>query len=210
MRKTMNKFREKNYLLYLTFFLILTISKKTISQGKLAEIYSKFANIESVEANFTETKKSKVFQTEQIQKGTVFSSRNGKLIWHVAEPVENMFIIDGNTVKISYPDLNYEKYYDLRNAGVISEVAKNIFAIVSISGYKIIEKNYESTIKGNWKNGWQITLIPKQKEVKKAITKMTLNITENDFITSIEIFEGNGDITKIVFQNIKLNPASKK
>lgn len=175
----------------------------------LDQIYAKFTGIKSASADFTETKRSKAFKKEQVQKGRFFSARDGSLKWEVLEPMKSTFTVSGSTAKVVYPDLKYEKTYDLKTDGSLGQVVKNIFSIVSASGAGTMKKTYECSVEGSWKKGWKVTLVPRSKEVKKVIAKIVLKITEKDFITAIEIFEGSGDSTSILFTNIKLNPAGQ-
>lgn len=175
------------------------------AQGKgLDEIYSKFNHVTGAGADFTEIKKIKAFKKKQIQKGKFSSSRNGELKWEIIEPVKSTFTVKGNTAKVVYPDLDYEKTYDLKTDTSLSYVVKNIFSIISASGTDTLKENYNTTIEGSWKEGWKVILVPKSKKVRKVISKIILTITEKEFITSIEIFEGGGDHTAIQFTNIKL------
>ena len=175
----------------------------------LDQIYARFAGIKSASADFTETKKSKAFKKEQVQKGKFLSSRDGNLTWDVLEPLRSTFTVSGSTAKVVYPDLNYEKIYDLKTDSSLGHVIKNIFSIVSASGAAAIKKTYECSVEGSWKKGWKVTLVPRSKDVRKVIAKIILTITEKEFITAIEIIEGGGDSTTIAFTNIKLNPDGK-
>jgi outer membrane lipoprotein-sorting protein len=191
------------------YFALLLLLSPEVQEKTLDLIYAKFAAVKSVSADFTETKKSRAFTKEQVQKGKFFSSRDGRLTWEVLEPVRSIFTVSGSTAKVVYPDLKYEKTYDLKTDSSLGQVVKNIFSIVSASGVGTMKKIYECGVEGSWKKGWKVTLVPHNKKVKKIIAKIILTITEKEFITAIEIFEGGGDGTTIVFTNIKLNSSGK-
>ncbi len=193
----------------ITFSLLFSVTGMKENERTLEVIYSRFATIKSVAADFVEKKKSRAFSTPQIQKGRFFSSRDGKLKWEILEPIRSTFTVSGNTAMVLYPDLRYEKIYDLATDTSLSEVVKNIFAIVSASAVDVIKKNYRYHLEGNWGKGWKVTLVPRRKAVRKVIEKIVLTITDKEFIKTIEISEEGGDITLIRFANVKLNPGSK-
>jgi len=173
---------------------------------KLGEIYARFEHVKSVSAGFTETITSKAFKTPQVQKGVFYSSRDGSLLWDVREPVKSTFTVKGSTAKVTCPDLDYEKTYDLNADAGLGEVVRNIFAVVGASGPQALKKGYEIGVEGSWKKGWKLTLVPKSEAVKKIIPKIILTVTAKDFITAIEIVEANGDAASIAFTGIVFNP----
>ncbi len=185
--------------------LVLLLSPAAHAQDKLLdEIYGKFSHVTGASADFTEVKKTKAFKKEQVQKGRFSSSRKGELTWEIIEPVRSTFTVKGDTARVVYPDMNYEKTYDLKKDKGIGTVVKNIFAVVGATGSASLKETYEYAVEGSWKEGWTVTLVPKSKKVRKVIKKIILTITKKDFITSIRILEGGGDSTTITFTNIKL------
>lgn len=189
----------------LTALMILVMSPAAHGQEKLLdEIYGKFSHVTGASADFTEVKKTKAFKKEQVQKGRFSSSRKGELTWEITEPVRSTFTVKGDTARVVYPDMDYEKTYDLKKDKGIAVVVKNIFAVVGATGSASLKETYEYEVQGGWKDGWTVTLVPKSKKVRKVIKKIILTITEKDFITSIRILEGSGDSTTITFTNIKL------
>jgi outer membrane lipoprotein-sorting protein len=184
---------------------VLTLSPEVLAQEELLdEIYGKFSSVTGASADFTEVKKTKAFKKEQVQKGKFSSSRKGDLVWEIIDPVRSTFTVKGDTARVTYPDMDYEKTYDLKKDKGIGVVVKNIFAVVGASGSSSLKETYEYAVEGSWKEGWKVTLVPKNKKVKKVIKKIILTITKKDFITSIRIIEGGGDSTTITFTNIKL------
>lgn len=189
----------------------LTLSPSATAQEKLLdEIYGRFSHITGASADFTEVKKTKAFKKDQIQKGKFSSSRTGELTWEVLEPVRSTFTVKGDTARVTYPDMDYEKTYDLKKDAGIGTVVKNIFAVVGATGSASLKESYEYAVEGSWKDGWKITLVPRSKKVRKVIKKIILTVTKKDFITSIRIIEGGGDSTDITFTNIKLKKKSSK
>ena len=184
---------------------LLLASPAAGAQEKLLDqIYGRFSHVTAASADFTEVKKSKAFKKEQVQKGRLASSRNGELVWEIVEPVKSVFSVKGSTAKVVYPDLDYEKTYDLKTDKALGEVVKNIFSIVGASGADTLKKSYDYKVEGSWKAGWKVTLVPKNKQVRKVLKKIVLTITEKDFITAIQLLEAGGDTTAISFTNIKL------
>jgi outer membrane lipoprotein-sorting protein len=185
--------------------LVLTLSPPAGAQEDLLDqIYGRFSHVTGASADFTEVKKIKAFKKDQVQKGKFSSSREGELTWEIIEPVRSTFTVKGDTARVTYPDKGYEKTYDLEKDKGIGTVVKNIFAVVGATGSASLKEAYACAVEGSWKEGWTVTLVPKNKKVKKVIKKIILTITKKDFITSIRIFEGDGDSTTITFTNIKL------
>ena len=177
------------------------------SQDKqLDEIYAKFSHVKSVRADFTEIKKQKAFKKDQVQKGTFFSSKDGTLVWKTLSPVKSTFTVKGTTAKVEYPDLDYEKTYDLKKQSSLGHVVRNIFAIIGASDASVMKKNYSCSVEGSWEEGWTVTLVPRSDAVKKVIARIILTITRADYITAIQIVEAGGDSTTVFFTNIVFNP----
>jgi len=175
----------------------------------LEEIYGRFATIASVAADFTQTRTGKAFKKAQVQKGTFFSSRDGALVWKVTSPSPSVFTVKGSSATVSYPELGYEKTYDLAAEAGLGVVVKSIFAIVGAAGPGPLVKDYEVSAKGSWKKGWSVTLVPRGEALRAAIARIVLAITPKDFIRSITIVEGGGDTTVIDFTNVVLAPPGK-
>ena len=178
-------------------------------EKRLDEIWAKFSHVKSVRADFTEIKKQKAFKKDQVQKGKLFSSKDGTLIWETTSPVKSTFTVKGTTAKVVYPDLNYEKTYDLKKQSSLGHVVKNIFAIVGASDASVMKKNYTCTVEGSWEDGWKVTLVPRSDAVKKVIAGIILSISKADYINTIQIIEAGGDSATVTFTNIVLNPNEK-
>ena len=55
---------------------------------------------------------------------------------------------------------------------------------------------------------WQVTLVPKKKEMKKMFSKIVLSFNKSNLmISEINIYEKNNDRTNIKLKNIKTNGA---
>lgn len=213
--KIVMKKHVKVSIVFFLFSLILVVDVveaegQSSGKDRLDEIYARFDFVKSVKADFVQIKKSPAFKKPQVEEGSFYSSSSGELVWKVDRPAKSVFVVKGKRATVKYPELGYKKTYNLTEAGSpLGYVVESIFSIVGVGGADEIKRRYGYRIKGSWKEGFNITLVPKSVIVKKIIEKIVLEITAADFIKSIKIFESGGSLTEIKFRNVVFNPSDE-
>lgn len=179
-------------------FIILLIHSLLFSQIK-----DEYKNAKLLRGTYTQilTQKNKSFESS----GNFMIVNGYGICWITKEPKESITVMGKNSVMQIIPNGTKKVIADSNNAmfSRISNIIKSIFT----NDEKSIKDSFYESIENN-----TIIYIPKIKELKKAIEKIEVNISNLGYIEKIKMYSSNGSTTEYLMEvlSIENNLTSKE
>jgi outer membrane lipoprotein-sorting protein len=156
----------------------------------------------TLQADFKQEKEMALLAQPEVSTGTFLFSRPNHVLWTYNAPKRVQMVIAEGFLTTYYPDLRKAEKVDVRRfedrifkymgaTGAIDELARYFDFTFSDSKSKPV---------------YVLDLTPKNRAVSKRVQRIKLWIDKTTFLTSkIEYVEGDGDITRYEFTNVRIN-----
>ena len=177
-------------------------------QSIVSEISAAAQAIQTLQCTFTQTKELSIMDDKMVSQGTMAFLRPDKLAWRYTSPYDYTFIITGEKVLIGKG--KSKNSIDLQSSQAFQGLARLIAG--SVTGKSLTQtRDYDVSIMADDKV-YIAKLTPKDKRLKKMFANIRLTFNRaSHTMQQVEMLEPGGDVTKIVFQNVKQNqPLSDK
>lgn len=171
----------------------------------LDDVFAPFATIETVQGRFAQTKKMAAFKEVQKQKGYFKSGDDGRVLYVVTEPVKSVFAVKGGKVLVRYPDLDWEEITDLDSSPTLGAAVRSILAVLGTTDAATVRKAYKAKVRKEGKDGWTLTLRPRDETVAKAVDRIIMRVHPDGRVSHVGIHEKSGDSTLIDFDHVVFN-----
>ncbi|HXI12279.1 MAG TPA: outer membrane lipoprotein carrier protein LolA [Thermoanaerobaculia bacterium] len=170
-----------------------TVLKKVIDQQKKTM---------SLEAEFRQEKTLALLAQPEISTGTFSFAKPNQVLWVYQAPRKLQLLVSKGWLTTYYPDLNKAERLEVKR------FEDRIFKYMGATGtIEELARYFDFTFtdtKGQ--PSYRLELSPKTKIVAKRVRKITIWIDRSSYLTNrFEYVEGDGDITKYDFTNIRLN-----
>lgn len=197
--------------LFLLFLSLNLAAQEQLSNPQIAEfqkeITAKANELESLEANFIQTKRMKMITGKNVSKGKLYYREPETLKWEYTTPkAYELLFISGEL------HINDGGEKSLRNIGsnkLFDKMAKLITG--SVNG-KLLQDNENFKISYTRCEGQiQALIIPKDEQLKRMFSEIHMLFNTKDLVEKVSLMEESGDATIIEFKDIKMNqsiPAS--
>jgi outer membrane lipoprotein carrier protein len=160
------------------------------------------SQVDSVQAEFVQTKQLKVLKRPIVSKGRFYYQRPGKIRWEYASPVKCVVILDGSEVR------RYV-WRDGRYVEDASAKAKPLQRVLRQMGFWLsgdFSKSRVFTPELVQGDPVRVRLTPSDATVKKYVTGIDVLLSGTPgVVDAIEISEGPDASTRIAFSDAKLN-----
>jgi len=172
--------------------------------GVLTELEKVFSKINTVQTEFIQTKKLKLFKHPVIIKGRLLLQVPDRLLWRVHEPIQYAFMLNGKEAFEWDEETGKTKKLPFADSPVVEQILIQIKSWFS-GEFSQLKKSYDLKILGQ--TPLVIGFTPKAtNKVKHAIREIRVNIRQDRrYIESMAIVEVNGDLTTTRFKNVLLN-----
>ena len=171
-------------------------------QDVIGRINQAASGLKSMSCNFTQTKFLSLLSDKMVSHGKMYYKQPNKLRWEYTNPYQYLFIFNG--AKVYVGNKSRKDVIDTNTNKVFKEVARIMMS--TVTGTALSNSSDFSIDVADGKTQWQITLVPKKKEMKKMFAKIVLFFNKpNLMISEINIYEKNNDRTNIKLNNIKTN-----
>ena len=156
----------------------------------------------TLQADFRQEKELALLARPEVSTGTFLYSRPSNVLWTYDAPRRVQMVIADGFLTTYYPDLRKAEKVDVKRfedrifrymgaTGAIDELARYFDFTFSDSKSKPV---------------YVLDLTPKNRAVSKRVQRIKLWIDKKTFLTSkIEYIEGDGDITRYEFTNVRIN-----
>lgn len=190
----LRNYRVSGSRLWLLALLLLSLSASVQADG-LASFLHRLKQLQSLEADFSQTTRDANGRSLQQLNGTLMVAKPGKMRWHTAAPFEQLVVSDGKLVWIYDMDL---EQVTIRN---MDQRVQETPALLLSGDTAEIGRNFTVT---EQKKGWitRYQLIPKDRS--QLFEKLEFQYQEQQ-LESMRIYDAAGQITDIVFDQVKTN-----
>lgn len=184
------------------------LSAAPLSDAKQKEVIAKInkaaAGLKSMSCSFVQTKHLSLLSDKMVSEGKMNYKHPNKLRWEYTSPYRYLFIFNG--AKVYVGNKSRKDVIDTNTNKIFKEVARIMMS--TVTGKALSNPTDFTTRVDDGITGWQVTLVPKKKEMKKMFSKIILSFSKSDLmISEISLYEKNNDRTNIKLKNISSNTA---
>jgi outer membrane lipoprotein-sorting protein len=159
-------------------------------------------NTNTLQADFKQEKELALMSKPEVSTGQFIYSKPNNVLWTYDAPKRVQMVIAGGVLTTYYQDLGKAERIDVKR------FEDRIFKYMGASGaIDELARYFDFTFTDSKsKPTYLLDLTPKNRAVSKRVRRIKLWIDKTTYLTSkIEYVEGDGDITRYEFTNIKIN-----
>lgn len=156
----------------------------------------------TLQADFRQEKELALLAKPEVSSGTFTYSKPNNVLWTYTAPKRVQMVIANGVLTTYYADLAKAERIDVK------KFEDRIFKYMGASGaIDELARYFDFTFKDSKsKPVWELDLTPKNRAVAKRVKRIKLAIDKQTYLTTkIEYVEGDGDITRYEFTNIRIN-----
>lgn len=169
----------------------------------IKEISAKQKLITSLEADFRQEKEVALLARPEVSTGHFLFSKPNRVFWNYTAPRQVQMSITNGWLSTYYPDLNKVERIEIK------KFEDRIFRYMGATALAMEElgKYFDFTfIESKRDPHYTLELKPKTKTVAKRVQRIKIWIDRETYLTSkFEYVEGDGDVTRYEFTNIRMN-----
>lgn len=187
-------------------YLATANSATTLSASQQENVISKINSaasaMKSMNCSFTQTKYLSMLSDKMVSSGKMYYKQPNKLRWEYTSPYNYLFVF--NNTKVYVGNKSKKDVIDTNTNKVFKEIAR--IMMNTVTGKALSNKTDFSISITEDKSFWNVTLVPRKKEMKQMFSKIELIFNKsNTMISEINIYEKNNDRTNIKLSNIVKN-----
>lgn len=156
----------------------------------------------TLQAEFRQEKELALLSKPEVSTGTFVYSKPNNVLWTYDAPKRVTMLIANHTLTTYYPELNKAERID------VGKFEDRIFKYMGASGaIDELGRYFDFTFTDTATNpSYLLDLTPKNRVVAKRVKRIKLWIDKKTYLTNkVEYVEGDGDITRYEFTNVKIN-----
>ena len=156
----------------------------------------------TLQADFKQEKELALLSKPEVSTGTFVYSKPNNVLWTYDAPKKVTMLIAGGKLTTYYPEIAKAETVDVKR------FEDRIFKYMGASGaIDELGRYFDFVFTDNAANpSYTLDLNPKSKAVAKRVKHIKLWIDKKAYVTNrIEYVEGDGDVTRYEFTNIKVN-----
>lgn len=183
--------------------LVAAPKRTTVSLADvIKKVQAQQKSTNSLQASFRQEKVLALLSKPEVSTGTFVYSKPNNVLWSYNAPKRVQMLIANGTLTTFYPDLNKAEKLD------VTRFQDRIFKYMGASGaIDELARYFDFTFTDNAGNSYFILdLNPNSKVVAKRVKHIKIFIDRATYLTNkFEYVEGDGDITRYEFTNLKIN-----
>lgn len=194
--------------LFCVFHASNTLAQKPLESAKAEKVLQQFGRaateIGSIQCRFTQTKSAKLLKEKMLSEGRMLYRQPAELRWEYTKPNDFVFVVKNDRVTVS-SEGKVRKFGGQR-AKAFKQMTQMILGTITGQFFNDT-RNFTTEVYEVGKN-YTVHLLPQNKELKKLFVRFVLELTPAfDMATAVEMYEKNGDVTRIEFSEVLLNQA---
>lgn len=180
-------------------------SERLLSDTERGEVIQNLTRsalgIKTLQCRFVQTKTSDLLAEKAVSKGKMVFRSPNKLRWEYTEPINNLFVVNGDSVWAGG---------ELRtgNGGSADRIRKTISGMVAgmVSGRKLFDETAYDIKMFDAGKAWKAEMNPKSRSMKRMFTQITIYFDKQSHnVSEILLEEAGGDKTSIQFKDLVRN-----
>jgi outer membrane lipoprotein-sorting protein len=171
-------------------------------EGVISRIQDQQKKTATLQADFRQEKEMALLSKAEVSTGTFIYSRPNSVLWTYDAPRRVQMVIADGALTTYYPDLLKAERIDVKR------FEERIFRYMGASGaIEELARYFDFTFSDSKSRPFYLLdLTPKNRAVAKKVQRIKLSIDKQTFLTThLEYVEGDGDITRYEFTNIRIN-----
>jgi len=181
----------------------LAAAPKTVSlEDVIKRVQDQQKKTNTLQADFRQEKELSLLAKPEVSTGTFVYSKPNNVLWTYDAPKRVTMLIAGGKLTTYFPDLSKAETIDVKR------FEDRIFKYMGASGaIDELARYFDFTFTDNAAQAsYLLDLTPKTRVVARRVKRIKIWIDKKSYLTNrIEYTEGDGDITRYEFANIKLN-----
>lgn len=157
---------------------------------------------QTLQASFRQEKELALLSKPEVSTGDFVFSKPNNVLWSYDSPKRVQMVIAAGKLTTYYPELNKAETVDVRR------FEDRIFRYMGASGaIEELARYFHFTFTDRADDpAWILDLKPKSRAVGRRVKSIRIWIDKQRYLTTkFEYVEGDGDVTRYEFKNIKLN-----
>ena len=157
---------------------------------------------QTLQADFKQEKELALMARPEVSTGTFVFSKPNNVLWSYSAPKRVQMLISGGQLTTYYPELNKAERIDVKR------FEDRIFKYMGASGaIDELGRYFDFTFTDTATSPtWALDLTPKSRAVARRVQRIKIWIDKSSYLTTrLEYVEGDGDVTRYEFANIKVN-----
>ena len=174
----------------------------TSLQAVMKKVQEQQRRTNTLQAEFRQEKLLALLAAPEISTGTFVFSKPNNVRWSYTSPKRVEMVIAAGTLTTWYPDLKKAERLDVKR------FEDSIFKYMGATGaIDELSKYFNFTFTDSPSSPqYALDLKPRTRSIEKRVKRIRLWIDKQSFMTSkIEYVEGDGDVTRYEFRNLKIN-----
>jgi outer membrane lipoprotein-sorting protein len=171
-------------------------------ESVIARVQEQQKKTATLQADFRQEKEMALLAKPEVSTGTFVYSRPNSVLWSYDAPRRVQMVIADGMLTTYYPDLSRAEQIDVKR------FEERIFKYMGASGaIEELARFFDFTFTDSKSRSvYVLDLTPKNRAVSKRIRRLKLWIDKETYLTTkIEYVEGDGDITRYEFTNLRIN-----
>ena len=160
------------------------------------------SQLKTLTAHFTETTTSTMLTRPLIASGTLAVERPSRVVLHYREPEQRDVLLEGDRMTVSWPSRHIR---EVTNIATANRRIQKYF--VDASPDRLRDSfTIASRIAADRSNTYQLTMVPKRKQMKDGLSALDLWIDDASLLlTAMKMTFPNGDIKLMVLDTVVAN-----
>ena len=171
-------------------------------ESVIKKVQAQQKKTQTLQADFRQEKELALLSKPEVSSGRFAFSKPNNVLWSYDSPKRVEMLISKGTLTTWFPDLNKAERVDVRR------FEDRIFKYMGASGaIDELGRYFDFTFTDTATSPhWLLDLTPKTRVVAKRVRRIKIWIDKQTYLTSkFEYVEGDGDITRYEFANIRIN-----
>lgn len=195
----------RNFILSLIAVLVsVAAAAQPAKEDIIKEIIETGSSMKSLQCGFVQTRKMSIMSTEAVSEGTMHYQQPDKLRWEYLTPYKNIFVLNGTEALLQ--NEARAEVVDIEQNRRFKGIARLMTGSISGS-FLSDDKSFDVSLQETPLE-WVVTLVPLRREMKQMWTRIVMHFNRSGkHVSSIGLYEQNGDCTEITFNKVVKNGA---
>lgn len=195
-------------MLALMLALLLGAAPAAAADADLAALGKRLAaagkRTKTLRADFVQRKRLRLFKTEVITRGRIAYQRPHRLRWETLPPDASVLLVRGQRAELRLPS-EAPRVIDLRRNRTMAILVEQLLVCLGARPASELTRWYAVTLAPGAKGATQLRLVPRDAGLRKRVKAVTITLSPDLTIRTVEVTQRGGDTTLITFEKVRRN-----